>query len=518
MSGSCVANALGCNLPFDNSLEKRLIPKVHQPFFAWHKTYANKCGYAILLLLHRFSRSAVRKGTSVALSIAQTITFAQIFAKPTIDGMLTLDDTEFEHFVEYVFQRAGFRVNFVARIRDGRGVDLELYTSLNGIEVLFAIVQVKQYTDDAPPKDVNALLGSMQNHPGARGYLVNTAGFTPAARQQVDAHRDVVLMSGQYLIRYINYVRGSRVEGDTNVTISPECIRTADAIQRRDVKQTRVIAIANNKGGIGKTTTAINMAQVLNSMGHRVLLVDLDSQGNLTYRLPQNVRVPNPRHLGTYLSHQCSLAHAIRQTDYENIWLIAADPDLRLIDPGASGFTQSILDFAKDIHAPDITPLRYQDLGEFDWIILDTPTAVEFRIRLALGAAHCVVVPTQVETFAFAGINLLAQSAQAVRSLIGENGVRIAGALVTDYHGRGNPNDSNRGPWPNLRQQLAVIGIEGTLVSLFNTVIHHHEGIELSHFNQTNPFGGRWLQGRNRGAQEYKVFVEELIEYVNGNF
>ncbi len=455
----------------------------------------------------------------MAQSLTQTETFAQIFAKPTLSAMLALDDTGFEHFVEYVFQRAGFRVNFVAQIRDGRGIDLELYTKFNGIDVLFAVVQVKRYVDDAPPKDVNALLGSMRNYPGSQGYLVNTAGFTPAARQQAAEHQDAVLMSGQHLIRYINYVRGSRVEGDTNVTISPECIRVADRIQRRDVKQTRVIAIANNKGGIGKTTTAINMAQVLDSLGQRVLLVDLDSQGNLTSRLPQYTRVvPNPRHLGTYLSHQCKLADTIRQTDYDHIWLIPADPDLRLIDPGANGFTQSILDFARDIHAPDITPLRHQDLGEFDWIILDTPTAVEYRIRLALGAAHFVIIPTQVEHFAMSGVNLLKATTEGVHGLVGEKGCRIAGALITDYRGRGNTADEMSDKGTTLRNDLRASGI-----SIFINLIHHHEGIETAHGKPilgrvpTNPFAGRWMQGRNKGERDYSTFVKELNEYVNRN-
>ena len=433
--------------------------------------------------------------------------------------MLALDGTGFEHFVEYVFQRAGFRVNFVAPFHDGRGIDLELYTKLNGIDVLFAIVQVKRYANDAPPKDVHALLGAMRNHPGAQGYLVNTADFTPVARQQVADHQDTVLMSGQYLIRYINYVRGSRMEGDVQVTIPPECIRTADDIQRRDEKRTRVIAIANNKGGIGKTTTAINMAQILDSIGQRVLLVDLDSQGNLTSRLPQNTRVvPNLHHLGSYLTHQCSLAQTIRQTDFDNIWLIPADPDLRLIDPGANGFTTSILDFARDIHAPNITPLRHQTLEEFDWIILDTPTAIEFRIRLALGAAHYVIIPTQVETFAMAGVGLLQLTTNAIHALVGKKGCRIAGALITDYHGRGNSSEEMSDKGTTLRTAL-----DARSIPIFRNLIHHHQGIETAHGKiergkpPTNPFAGRWIQGRNKGEKDYKLFVEELIEYVNSN-
>jgi chromosome partitioning protein len=445
----------------------------------------------------------------MAQSPTQTETFAQIFVKPSVEAMLALTPTGFEHFVEYVFQRAGFIVQFVAQNHNGSGVDLELYSQLNGISVLYAIVQVKKHTDDVPSSDVNELLGSMRNHPGAQGYLVTTAGFTPAAQQLVVGHHDVVLLPGNHLIRFINYVRSSRSDGDASVTISPECVRDADSLERRDSQKTRIIAIANNKGGIGKTTTAINMAQVLDSMGQRVLLVDLDSQGNLSYRMPQNPQVvSNPRYLGNYLKHQCALAQTIRQTQYKNVWIIAADPDLRIIDPGANGFTTSILNFARDLHAPEISPLRHQTLDEFDWIILDTPTASEFRIRLALGACDYVLIPTQVETFAITGVALLADTALAIHALMGR-GTEIAGAIVTDYHGRGDPSGARA---IALRNGLAFSNI-----SIFNTTVHHHDGIDLAHLNQINLYGGKAKQGKNVAAREYREFVEEFIKYVNRN-
>jgi cellulose biosynthesis protein BcsQ len=256
------------------------------------------------------------------------------------------------------------------------------------------------------------------------------------------------------------------------------------------------------------------MAQVLDSLGQKVLLVDLDSQANLTQRFPQQKQVvPNPKHLGTYLSHQCDLAETIRQTDYGNVWLIPAAPELRLIDPGAGGFTKGILDFARDIHSTDIIPPRYQTLNDFDWVILDTPTAVEYRIRLALGAAHLIVIPTQVETFAASGIFLLQETANAIQSLTGKGGCRIAGALITDYHGRGTSSDDVSDKGTALR-----FGLNASGIPMFNSLIHHDQGIENAHGKPpANPFSGRWPQGRNKGERDYKAFVEEMITYVNSN-
>ncbi|MBA3823149.1 MAG: AAA family ATPase [Ktedonobacterales bacterium] len=450
----------------------------------------------------------------MAQSIAPNETFAQIFAKPTVAAMLELTPTGFEHFVEYVFQRAGYRVNFIAGVYDGSGLDLHLHTTFNGHDTLVAVVQVKRFTDDVAPHFVNAFAGSTLPHMGARGYLVTTSNYKADARAQAAKHENIYLINGEQFVRYINYIRGSRSEGDLSVVIPPESILVADSIQRRSVKQTRYIAIANNKGGIGKTTTAINMAQVLDSLGQRVLLVDLDSQGNLTQRCPQHKQVvPNPKHLGTYLSHQCTLTDAIRQTDYANVWLIPAAPDLRLIDPGANGFTASILDFARDIHASEIVPPRYQTLSDFDWVILDTPTAVEYRIRLALGAAHFIVIPTQVETFAASGVFLLQETANAISALTGKNGCRIAGALITDYHGRGSSSSDVSDKGTALRA-----GLSGSGIPMFNSLIHHDQGIENAHGKPpSNPFVGKWIQGRNKGERDYKAFVEEMIIYVNSN-
>lgn len=443
------------------------------------------------------------------LSSANAREFAALFAAPTISAMLALSDSEFEHFVEYVFQRAGYDVRFVAHQRDGRGIDLELWSAVNGLPFLAAIVQVKRYQHDVEPLEVRSLKGTLTDYPGVRGYLVTTADFTRDARRQAEPVADICLVAGQHWLRYINYIRDSKAEGDAHVVIAPECMRTADAIQRRSPQQTKIVAIANNKGGIGKTTTAINMAHVLDTLGQRVLVVDLDAQGNLSYLLPPRKDVVfNPRHIGTYLSHQCPLQETIRQTGYQHIWLIPSHADVRLIDPGANGYTTSALEFAQALHAPEITPLRHQTLEEFDWIILDTPTAVEHRIRLACAAAHYVIIPTQVETFAFSGINLLQQTVQAMRALTGA-GPAISGALITDYHGRGEPKGDRA---TTMRDNFNSIH-----VPIFQTVIHHHPGIETAHLQQTNLFPNRQVRGQNAAAREYYAFVEELMQHVSDN-
>lgn len=438
-----------------------------------------------------------------------TKSFAAMFTAPLISEMLALSDTEFEHFIEYVFQRAGYDVHFVAHRHDGRGIDLELWSDVNGLPFMAAIVQVKKYTNDVEPIEVRSLKGTLTDYPGAKGYLVTTADFTRDARRQSETVPDICLIGGRHLVRYITYIKDSKAESDQSVIIAPECIQIADTIQRRSPTETKILAIANNKGGIGKTTTTINMAHVLDFLGKRVLVVDLDAQGNLSYRLPPRRDVVfNSRHFGTYLSNQCTLAETIRQTNYQNIWLIPSHPDVRLIDPGTNGYTTSALNFAQALHASDIAPLRHQTLGDFDWIILDTPTAVEYRVRLACAAAHYVIIPTQVETFAITGINLLQDTIAAIQALTGAN-PKIIGALITDYHGRGEPAGNRVAALRN--------GLNSINIPVFKTVIHHHEGIETAHFQQTNLFSGRQVRGQNAAAREYFTFVEELIEHVSNN-
>jgi len=202
--------------------------------------------------------------------------------------MLALSWQEFQGFVGYVFSCAGYAVHDVSdqRFPNGTGVDLDLYADNIGGKLL-ARVEVRQFS---PPNNIGAddarrFWGTLDIAGGIPGYLVTTSDFGAPARAVAAAaavRGRLRLLNGQQLLRYIAYIRGSRVKEagmrspSTSAPTPPDCLFQADAVARRQTTETVVLTVGNNRGGVAKTTTALNLALALNERGWRVLLVDMD--------------------------------------------------------------------------------------------------------------------------------------------------------------------------------------------------------------------------------------------------
>lgn len=258
--------------------------------------------------------------------------YASFFKVPSIERMLNdLSDHEFEHFVKYVFEQAGYVVEDAAG-RYGDGLDLRLYVGPADGRVYSAGVNVKHFR---PP---NVLVnGPQMTHfhgalRGMPGYVVTTSTLNGAARAEVERAPRIWPVDGNHLVRYINYVRGTReaasedTEPDPRLRsnplapVPPEALLAADEITFLHPNTTTVLTVANHKGGVGKTTTALNLAFGLAAMDQQVLLVDTDSQANLTRDLPVQAPSAVPGHLGDYFARRRSLASLIRQTQFKRVW------------------------------------------------------------------------------------------------------------------------------------------------------------------------------------------------------
>ena len=187
----------------------------------------------------------------------------------------------------------------------------------------------------------------------------------------------------------------------------------------------KVICIANQKGGVGKTTTAINLAYSLSILEYKVLLVDADPQANSTSHLgfdPKNIR------LGLYelLVQDLNPSDSILDTKYEYLKLMPANIDLvgaeiEMIDlPNREKILARILDKVR---------------SSFDFIIIDCSPSLGLITTNALGCADSVIIPVQCEYFALEGLGKLLNTIKIVQRSINPN-LEIEGLLLTMYDSR----------------------------------------------------------------------------------
>ncbi len=192
-------------------------------------------------------------------------------------------------------------------------------------------------------------------------------------------------------------------------------------------KACRILAIANQKGGVGKTTTAINLGTALAAVGERVLLLDSDAQGNASTGLG----VPRAlRHKTLYdvLMDRLPAAQAIVKTALPGLDLLPADPDLSGIEVEL-GQTPRRSYRLRDA----LAPLRAD--GAYDYVLIDCPPALSLLTVNAMTASDAVLVPLQCEFFALEGLTQLMRTIDLVRGSLNP-ALEIQGVVLTMFDRR----------------------------------------------------------------------------------
>lgn len=251
----------------------------------------------------------------------------------------------------------------------------------------------------------------------------------------------------------------------------------------------RIIAVANQKGGVGKTTTAINLAAALVECGLRVLVVDLDPQGNASTGLGIE---PSDRDLTTYdlLVEDASLADVIRQTAIEDLCIIPATVDLSSAD--IELFTNEKRSFL--LH----DALRQTSMDEYDWdyVLIDCPPSLNLLTVNAMVAAHSVLVPLQSEFFALEGVTQLMMTIREVRQSANP-GLRIEGIVLTMFDRRNN-----------LSQQVEQDARDNLGELVFQTKIPRNVRVSEAP-SYAQPVLN--YDTNSLGAQAYRALAEEIL-------
>ena len=185
----------------------------------------------------------------------------------------------------------------------------------------------------------------------------------------------------------------------------------------------RVIAMCNQKGGVGKTTSSISIAGALSQYGRRCLIVDFDPQGAATVGLGINANTVEKTIYNALFDFRMDVHEVVRHTAFENLDIIPANIDLSAAE------VQLVTEVGREqILAQVLRPLR----AEYDVIIIDCQPSLGLLTVNALTAADGVIIPVAAEFFALRGVALLMQSIEKVQARINP-GLEIYGVLVTMY-------------------------------------------------------------------------------------
>jgi chromosome partitioning protein len=250
-----------------------------------------------------------------------------------------------------------------------------------------------------------------------------------------------------------------------------------------------IISIANQKGGVAKSTTSINLAAGLALEGYKVLLIDVDPQANTTqvFIHPQ-VEIDLERSLYNVMINFAPLSSVIRSTPLDNLSFVPSHIRLSGVDLELA----QAFDNRSARLKQALDPLR----DRFDYVILDNPPSLALLTVNSFVASDCLIIPVSTSFFALTGLVQLQETIAMVKQRQLNPQLEVLGVLCTFFE---NTNVSH-----DVEQQLRTYF--GELV--FQTVIPKNVSLEEAHSNHTHIFD---YSPKSNGALAYKALVQEVI-------
>ena len=192
----------------------------------------------------------------------------------------------------------------------------------------------------------------------------------------------------------------------------------------------KIISVINQKGGVGKTTTVINLAAGLSMQGKKILVIDLDPQGNATTGLGLSNTENSEDTIYSVLNGNKKLHDVIQKTKFENLDLIASNVDLSGLEVETAGDSRRAF-ILKD----ELTAYLNDSGGSYNYILIDCPPSLSLLTIMALVASNSLLVPLQTEFFALEGITQLMKTIERIKKNLNPE-LSIRGILLTMFDKR----------------------------------------------------------------------------------